>query len=194
MNAVADPLPFFGAGVVLRRLSASDLSEFQAYRSDADLGRYQGWSALPEAEARAFLEEMSSVLLFRPGEWVQVGITEPQQSALLGDVGLYLAEDASHAEIGFTLARHAQGRGLATAAVRAAIQLVFEFTTAERVLGITDARNHASIAVLERVGMQRQEERATVFRAESCIEYVYAVLRNDGYPLLESLRSVQLKR
>ena len=177
MNTVADPLPFFGAGVALRRLTASDLSEFQAYRTDADLGRYQGWSALSEADARAFLEEMNSVPLFRPGEWAQIGIAEPEHSALLGDVGLFLAEDASHAEIGFTLTRHAQGRGLATAAVRAAIQLVFEFTTAKRVLGITDARNHASIAVLERVGMQRQEERAAVFRAESCIEYVYAVLR-----------------
>jgi RimJ/RimL family protein N-acetyltransferase len=180
MNIVADPLPFFGTGVALRRLSASDLVEFQAYRTDADLGRYQGWSAMSEADALAFLEEMSSVQLFRPGEWAQIAIAEPERLALLGDVGLYLAEDASQAEVGFTLARHAQGRGLAAAAVRAAIQLVFEFTAAERVLGVTDARNHASVALLERVGMQRQEERTAVFRGEPCIEYVYAVLRSGA--------------
>lgn len=180
MNTVVDPLPFLGVGVALRRLSASDLSDFQAYRTDADLGRYQGWSALSDADARAFLEEMNSVPLFRPGEWAQVAIAESERSALLGDVGLYLAKDAGHAEIGFTLARHAQGRGLATAAVRAAIQLVFAFTTAERVVGIADARNQASVAVLERVGMQKQAERSAVFRAESCIEYVYAVRRHDG--------------
>ncbi len=180
MNTTAEPLPRSGAGVALRRLSASDLPAFQAYRTDADLGRFQSWSSMSEAQARTFLQEMNSVPLFRPGKWAQVGVAEPEGLALLGDVGLYLAEDGSYAEIGFTLARHAQGRGLGTAAIRAAIQLVFEFTASERVLAVTDARNHASVALLERVGMHRQEERAVVFRAEPCIEYVYAVLRNSS--------------
>jgi hypothetical protein len=63
-----DPLPRFGAGIALRRLSVSDLAAFQAYRSDPELGRYQGWSPMSEPEARAFLEEMNGVPLFRPGE------------------------------------------------------------------------------------------------------------------------------
>jgi aminoglycoside 6'-N-acetyltransferase len=99
---------------------------------------------------------------------------------LIGDIGLYLAEDSRHAEIGFTLARHAQRRGLATAAVREAVQLVFAFTAVERVVGITDARNHASIALLERVNMRKVEERTVEFRGETCVEYVYAIPRADG--------------
>jgi [ribosomal protein S5]-alanine N-acetyltransferase len=177
VKATADPLPRYGAGVVLRRLSASDLAAFQAYRSDIELGRYQGWSAMPDAEARAYLEAMNTVPLFRPSEWTQVAIAEPKALALLGDIGLYLAEDTCHAEIGFTLARAAHGRGLATAAVREAVKLIFELTTVARVLGITDARNHASVAVLGRIGMRKQEERTAVFRGESCVEYVYAVAR-----------------
>jgi RimJ/RimL family protein N-acetyltransferase len=47
----------------------------------------------------------------------------------------------------------------------------------ERVLGITDARNRASVAVLERVGMRKQEDRRVVFRGESCLEYMYVVER-----------------
>ena len=180
MNTVADPLPRFGAGVVLRRLSASDLAAFQAYRTDPELGRYQDWSAMSDAQAREFLDEMNKVPLFRPGEWAQIGIAEPKGLSLLGDIGLYLAEDSRHAEIGFTLARPAQGRGLATAAVREAVQLVFQLTSVERVIGITDARNQASIAVLERVGMRKQDERDAVFRGESCIESMYAVARDDG--------------
>jgi aminoglycoside 6'-N-acetyltransferase len=135
---------------------------------------------MPDAKARAFLDEMNKVPLFRRGEWAQVGIAELNSLALLGDIGLYLAEDSRHAEIGFTLARPAQGRGLATAAVREAVHLVFQFATVERVLGITDARNHASVGVLERVGMHKQEERNAVFHGEPCVEYVYAVLRDDG--------------
>ena len=179
-TAVADPLPRFGSGFALRRLNVSDLPVFQSYRSDPELRRYQGWSVMPDAEARAFLDEMNTAPLFRPGHWAQVGIAEPRGLALLGDIGLFLAEDSRHAEIGFTLSRSAQGRGLATAAVQEAVRLILESTTVHQVLGITDAQNHASVRLLERAGMRRQEERNAVFRGEPCIEYVYSLARDDG--------------
>jgi len=175
-----DPLPRVGDGVVLRRLAPGDLAAFQAYRADAGLGRYQGWSAVPDVQALAFLESMSGVALFRPGEWTQIGIARPPKATLVGDIGLFLADDARHAEIGFTLARHAQGRGLATAAVREALRLVFERTGVDRVLGITDARNPRSMALLQRVGMRLQEERRAMFRGEACVECVYALARDAG--------------
>jgi ribosomal-protein-alanine N-acetyltransferase len=180
VSHTVDPLPRWGDGIVLRRLSISDLAAFQAYRSDAELGRYQGWAPMQDEQALAFLAEMSEVALLRPGEWSQIGIAQPQQPDLIGDIGLHLAEDAQHAEVGFTLARPAQGRGLATAAVREALRLVFERTSVERVLGITDARNHASVAVLERVGMRRQDTRNAIFRGEPCVECVYALARDGG--------------
>lgn len=176
----ADRLPRHGDGIVLRRLHTSDLAAFQTYRADPDLGRYQGWSSMTDAQALAFLQDVQSAPLFQAGEWMQIGIAEPESLALLGDIGLFLSDDASEAEIGFTLARPAHGRGLATAAVGAALQLVFEATAVRRVLGITDARNHASIRLLERVGLRRIEERHTVFRGEPCIEWVYALGREAG--------------
>ena len=179
-TSVADPLPRVDSVVALRRLNVSDLPAFQSYRSDAELGRYQGWAAMSDAHARAFLDEMNAAPLFRPGCWAQIGIAEPQGLALLGDIGLFLAEDSGHAEIGFTLARAAQGRGLATAAVRLALRLIFEATSVPCVLGITDARNRASIALLERVGMRMQAERDAVFRGEPCVERVYRQTR-DGF-------------
>jgi aminoglycoside 6'-N-acetyltransferase len=172
-----DPLPCAGERVVLRRLRATDLASFQAYRHDPDLGRYQGWSPTTDDAARAFLEEMGAVPLFRPGEWAQIGIAEPATDALLGDIGLHLATDGRAVEIGFTLARAAQGQGVATAAVRAALQLVFRATAVERVVGVTDVRNRASIGVLERVGMRHLETRDAVFRGEACVELVYAKAR-----------------
>jgi aminoglycoside 6'-N-acetyltransferase len=186
MNTTIDPLPRDAGTVALRRLDVSDLAAFQAYRTDADLGRYQGWSAMSDVEACEFLSEMNAVELFRPGKWSQLGIAESGSLALLGDIGLYLGEDSREAEIGFTLARSSQGRGCATAAVRDAVRLVFELTPVDRVLGITDARNSASVRVLERVGMVKQEERVAVFRGESCVEYVYAVSRQDGQALLQA--------
>jgi [ribosomal protein S5]-alanine N-acetyltransferase len=173
----ADPLPRIASGVVLRRLALSDLAAFQAYRHDAVLGQYQGWSATSDADAASFLTEMSTAPLLRPGTWSQIGIATSDSQTLVGDIGLFLASDGQHAEIGFTLRRESQGLGLATTAVREAIHLVFEHTTTEQVLGITDARNLPSIRVLERVGMRKTESRSVLFRGEACIEYIYAVSR-----------------
>lgn len=178
-NREADPLPRVADGVILRRLGTADLAAFQAYRTDTDLGRYQGWTPMPDAQALAFLEEMSHAPLFRPGAWTQVGIADPESLALLGDIGLHLAKDSRQAEIGFTLARHAHGRGLATAAVREAIHLIFELTEAECVLGITDVRNLPSIRLLQRLGMNRIESRHVTFKGEACDEYIYAMSRRS---------------
>ncbi len=172
-----DPLPLIAGPALLRRLSVADLATFQAYRNDAEVGRYQGWTPMPDGEALAFLRQMSAAELLRPGEWMQIGIATPHDPALVGDIGLRLAEDGSHAEIGFTLSRGAQGRGIATAAASAAIALVFTWTDAHRVLGVTDARNLRSIRLLERIGMRRVDECAATFRGDPCIEYAYALER-----------------
>jgi RimJ/RimL family protein N-acetyltransferase len=170
-------LPHFATGVVLRRLTAADLAEFQAYRHDAVLGQYQGWSATTDSEALSFLTEMSTTELLQPGAWTQIGIAEPGSLTLVGDIGLLLASNGRQAEIGFTVRRQSQGYGVATTAVREAIHLVFAHTQAERVLAITDARNLQSIRLLERVGMRTTESRSATFRGEPCIEHIYAISR-----------------
>jgi len=76
-------------GVTLRRLAVADLAAFQAYRRDPELGRYQGWSPMPDAEAAVFLSEMSRAPIFFPGSWSQLGITEPPDPSLIGDIGLF---------------------------------------------------------------------------------------------------------
>lgn len=175
-----DALPRLGNQFMLRRLTAEDLAEFQAYRHDPELGRYQGWSPMSDAESTSFLIEMNTAPLLNPGSWTQIGIVDPKTQRLIGDIGLFLDQDGHYAELGFTLARHAQGRGVATAAVREAIDLIFAATTVARVFGITDARNSASVKLLERVGMRRTETTNAVFRGEQCVEYVYAVTRGEG--------------
>ena len=135
---------------------------------------------MSETEALSFLAEMSEARLFTPGDWVQLGIAEREADQLIGDIGIFVSADGLTGEIGFTLAPAAQGRGIATAAVRQALQLLFGTTRVKQVLGITDSRNVRSIRLLERVGFRRHESRATVFRGEPCVEEVYALPRNDG--------------
>jgi aminoglycoside 6'-N-acetyltransferase len=130
---------------------------------------------MSEAEATAFLAAMSEGPLFTRGAWIQLGIAEPEADRLIGDIGIFVAADGLTAEIGFTLAAEAQGRGIATAAVGQALQLLFGATGVKQVSGITDSRNIRSIRLLERTGFRHLERRSALFRGEQCIEDVYTL-------------------
>ena len=171
------PFPATGATIALRRLEPADLRTFQTYRSDVEVGRYQGWSPMTDAAAIAFIASMHAAAPFCNGEWLQVGIADAGTGRLLGDMGLHLSDDGAEGEIGFTLARSEQGRGAGVDAVTVALRLFFACTGVERVIGVTDARNEPSIRLLERVGMQRIKSAAAVFRGEPCVEYTYAIER-----------------
>jgi aminoglycoside 6'-N-acetyltransferase len=159
--------------MTLRRLSPGDLADFQAYRRDPEVGRWQGWTPQPDAHALAFLNEMATVPLFQPGEWTQLGIADALTGQLIGDLGIHVSADGREAEFGFSLARSAQGRGIAGAAVRAAVAQVFEHTAVERIHAQTDARNTACIRLLERLGAQLLQRIDTTFRDAPCVELRY---------------------
>lgn len=176
-----DLLPRTSGRVVLRRLGVSDLVEFQEYRRDPEVARYQGWQIVADTEAMSFLAEMATAELFRPGHWCQIGIEQASTGTLIGDIGLRIAADEAEAEIGFSLNRQAQGMGLAAEAVRESIRLVFEQTPVGRLIAITDARNLLAIRLLERMGMHKTGEQETVFKGEPCIEYIFDLSRSHAF-------------
>lgn len=175
--ALQEPLPFACGRVVLRRLEPADLQRFQAYRHDPVVGRYQGWEPTSDREASRFIDEMSHVELFPRGAWVQLGIAGGSTNELVGDVGVCMGADGRRAEIGFSLARDAQGDGLGTEAVRGLMQFVFARTDVMAIIAVTDDRNLGAGRLLERVGMQTIERLRTVFRGEPCVEHVWAISR-----------------
>jgi hypothetical protein len=81
-----DILPVATSRTVLRLLSLTDLHDFQAYRTDPVVAEYQGWTAMADANATAFLAEMHASPLFVPGRWFQLGIAL-QAGELIGDIG-----------------------------------------------------------------------------------------------------------
>ena len=175
------PLPRLGVCTLLRRLVPADLAAFQSYRQDPEVGRYQAWIPQSDDLAEKFILEMQGAALFYPGEWLQLGVSERDSNLLIGDIGVLLAADKVHAEIGFSLSASAQGRGLATDAVRTAISLIFDCTEAQQIIAITDARNLPSIELLERLGMRRSASAEAIFRGERCVEYTYAIDRVQPY-------------
>ena len=159
----------------MRRLAVADLRRFQAYRHDPDVGRHQGWEPQPDHEATQFIEAMSRVDLFPRGAWFQLGIADASTNELIGDVGVCVDADARRAEVGFTIARAAQGRGLGTEAVRGLIQFIFEQTAVAEVVAVTDKRNIPAARLLERIEMRNMETLHTSFRGEPCVEHVWTI-------------------
>jgi len=80
-----------------------------------------------------------------------------REGRVVGDVALWLT-DRAHlvAEIGWVLDPAEGGRGLATEAVRAVLDLALEGSGLHRVAARMDARNTASARLAERVGMRRE--------------------------------------
>lgn len=172
-----DPLPLAYGRVSLRRLVLADLPAFQAYRQDANVGRYQGWEPLSDRDAAQCITDMSGIALFPQGQWIQLAIAAWPTNRLIGDLGICVARDGESAEVGFTLAAAAQGMGLGTDAVKAAIRLTFDHAPVAQIVAVTDARNLPALRLLERVGMRRVNTVAAVFRGQPCVEHVYGISR-----------------
>jgi len=172
--ADADPLPWSSPRVRLRRLRADDLERFQAYRHDPEVGLYQGWEPTSDDDTRAMIAEMATAALVRPGEWLQIAVADAGD-ALVGDIGLYVSPDGREAEFGITLARPAQGRGLAQEAGRTLIAGLRAHTGVRRLIAITDTRNEASARLLRRLGMTLEAEEPAEFRGEPCREWRFGL-------------------
>jgi len=169
-------LPLETERLVLRRFGVADLPAFQAYRQDAELSRYQGWQPVPDAEALRFLHEQERAQLGVRGAWLQVALTRRSDGGLIGDLGLCVRDEALGAvELGFTLARWAQKRGFASEAVSSVLGALFERGLARTAIAVTDARNQASIALLDRVGFRQARAVDTVFRNEACRELTFVL-------------------
>jgi aminoglycoside 6'-N-acetyltransferase len=175
----SDPLPQGTGRIILRRLTPADLVRFQAYRHDTEVGLYQGWEPVPDQVAIQFLEDMSDIHLFPVGAWIQLGIADRQTNDLVGDVGVRVSEDGKEAEIGFTLAREAQGFGLGTEAVRQLIDLILTQTDVGKLVASTDERNTRAHRLLMRTGFRKAHTTCGLFRGQPCIEHVWEISRPE---------------
>lgn len=181
------PLGTDGGRVRLRRMRPADLDRFHAYRSDAETARFQGWTqAVDPAQSFEFLEEMSTAPVGLPDVWVQLAIADVADDQLMGDIGLCLrsppeapasttaaARRPLSAWMGITLHPGWRGRGLAREAFVALQDFLLGPGGLQEIECWVDARNHASIQLLEASGMRRFCTEVRDFRGAPCEEYGY---------------------
>src|SRR4029079_12887986 len=102
-----------------------DLAPLVAYRNDPEVARFQNWRGYSEEEVLAFIGEQARQPFAAAGEWTQIAVSLRGEGLLVGDVGLFRREeDPGCVEIGYSLARPWQGKGLAREAVAATLAVL----------------------------------------------------------------------
>lgn len=171
------PLPWSWRRISLRRLDVDDLADFQAYRTDPEVARYQGWKIMDDEAARVFLAEMRTAFMFVRDQWFQLGIALRETQKLIGDVGVCVDSQRTSAEIGFTVNPRYQGQGLATEAVQEITSRTMQFGAVNKVVARPDARNERSIRLLERIGFELEGEATFHADDREQRELIYARIR-----------------
>jgi RimJ/RimL family protein N-acetyltransferase len=86
--------------------------------------------------------------------WSFWAVCERDSGALIGDAGMW-PSDRGEPELGYTLARSAWGRGYATEAARAVVDLAFGEAGLDHVVALTHPDNSSSMRVLTKLGFDR---------------------------------------
>ena len=172
-----------GQRVALRRFRLADVAPFVAYRSAAEVARFQSWDApYPREEGERFVRQMMRQHPDTAGQWFQFAVVLRPAGQLVGDcAAIPHAADPRQCEIGFTIASEHQGHGYATEAARLLAGYLFGSRGKHRITACCDPRNAPSIAVLERLGMRREGHlrQSTWAKGEWADDLLYALLRHE---------------
>lgn len=171
----APELPIRTSRLVLRRTRPEDAEAMWSYYGDADVAAY----LLGEPWTRRYTEH---IVRERTSEPDKLGLMIELDGEVVGDVVLMLqAPSYSVAEIGWVMHPAAAGRGIATEAATALLDLAFGHYGVHRVYAQLDARNDRSAALCERLGMRREAHRLRDFwsKGEWTDSLEYAVLAEE---------------
>lgn len=168
--------------IILRHFADADLASFLAYRNDPEVAKYQSWESVNKQDAHTFIQEQKSAQPGAPGQWFQFAIELKETRQLVGDCGLKVhQQDTQQAEIGFTLSRDCQGKGLASETVCCLLDYAFIHLGLHRVIAVTDCQNAPCVSLLERLGLRREGHflQNVWFKGKWGDEYLYAILRDE---------------
>lgn len=171
--------PLRTARLVLRPLEATDAPDVFEYQRIPEVLRYLPWPERNRTEGYEHTAKRAAArVLAADGDFFVFAATLPGEPSVEGGsddaapgrdrvIGDFMVRVSSttHAqlELGWVLHPDFQGRGFAREAAGAVLDFVFETLQPHRVQAFLDARNAASAALCERLGMRRE---ATILEQE----------------------------
>jgi RimJ/RimL family protein N-acetyltransferase len=175
--------PIDTARLVLRPLVETDIDELLTYRGRADVCRYLTFEPMTREVLRARLHtDLSRTEITAEGEALTLGVRVRDTGRLVGDVVLFFrSEEHARGEIGYAFHPDAGGRGYASEACAAMLDLAFDGLGLHRVVARLDSRNDASARLAARLGMRREAHfvRSERIKGEWVDQLVFALLADE---------------
>lgn len=181
------PFPLTTERLILRRFTTDDLAPYYDYQRLPETARYLYGEARSYAQCMARIGRYVEEPFNGPGDWASFAVELQSTPGLIGELALKWNAGGKpegpaperFGEIGWTMTPAAQGHGYATEAARAVLELALNRLDFRRVEARLDARNTASAAICERLGMEREGvmRNNMYLKGEWTSEAVYATVR-----------------
>ena len=174
-------LPIRTKRLILRRFDGSDLDAFHAYHSLPETARFLPGPAKTYTQSMERVGHYANFVFEKEGDWAALAIECSADGVLQGEVVLKWLPGHGQAEVGWSLAPGARGKGYATEAAEAMLRLGFEDLGMHRIEARLDELNTASAELCRRLGM-RQEARHVDkwhYKGQWATELIYAVLADE---------------
>lgn len=149
-------LPIRTERLTLRTFTRSDTDDILRYHSNAAVARYLLEEPLDRPGAAAKVERhLPQIGLETDARALALAVEH--DGVVVGDVTVWLVDETeARAEIGWVFSPDVAGRGLATEAVSALIDALFDAGSLHRLEAQMDGRNESSARLCERLGMTRE--------------------------------------
>lgn len=179
-------LPLRTARLVLRQFAAEDRDPLYAFHSDPNAVRYVPYPPRTRDQVAEVLQrKIANTTLRQGGDLLELAVALAEDQTVIGDVLLALRSvEHQTLEIGYIFAPATGGRGYATEAVRAMVDLAFGPIGARRIVARVDTRNRSSSALLERLGFRLEAHliENEWIKGELTSELDYALLSREWSP------------
>ena len=174
-------LPIRTDRLLLRRFEGADLDAFHAYHSLAETARFLPGPAKSYTKSMEYVGKYANFVYEKEGDWLSLAIEAKEEPGLLGEVVLKWLPGRGQAEVGWSMAPQARGKGYATEAATAVLDLGFGELGLRRVEARLDELNTASAALCQRLGMRLEARHVDkwFYKDQWATELVYAVLAGE---------------
>ncbi len=182
MNAQASPpLPTLEAARLrLRPYLDSDTTALFALYGDPEVTRYWSHPAWTDpAQAHLYLSLRKDEPTTAVHAWA---IADKESNELIGALTFFsISGPHARAEVGYSLLKKMQGKGLGTEALQTALKYGFEILNLYRIEADVDPRNAGSIKLLEKLNFKREGFLRQRWRVngEVCDSVLLGLLKED---------------
>ena len=164
--------------LILRRYRSEDAGQlYEYFGKDPEMYKYSGWNPYATQEmaqetVRRFIESYDKDHSY---SWVM-----DVDDVLVGTIGAY-DFTGNQIEVGFSVVKDWQGRGIATAALRSVLEYLTDNEKIPRVTAWCAAENIGSRRVLEKAGMKhlQTEEKGLVVGDRAYDRMIYEFRKED---------------